>query len=34
MAIYSSDIVLRRNRYDGQDLSDRTHAGPSAAGQD
>jgi nucleobase:cation symporter-1, NCS1 family len=28
MAIYAADILLRRNRYDGRDLSDETRAGP------
>jgi cytosine/uracil/thiamine/allantoin permease len=28
MAIYAADIWLRRNRYDGRDLSDQTPAGP------
>lgn len=28
MAIYATDILLRRNRYDGRDLSDETRTGP------
>jgi NCS1 family nucleobase:cation symporter-1 len=28
MAIYAADILLRRNRYDGRDLSDETRTGP------
>ena len=28
MAIYAADILLRRNRYDGRDLSDQTRTGP------
>jgi purine-cytosine permease-like protein len=28
MAIYATDILLRRNRYDGRDLSDQTRTGP------
>ena len=28
MAIYAADILLRRNRHDGRDLSDETRTGP------
>ncbi|PPK70433.1 cytosine permease [Actinokineospora auranticolor] len=28
MAIYASDVLLRRNRYDGHALSDESHGGP------
>ena len=28
MASYAADILLRRNRYDGRDLSDQTRIGP------
>ena len=28
MAIYATGILLRRNRYDGRDLSDQTRTGP------